>query len=170
MSRLDKTTILAVRPIEATDRAALAAAFARLSPESRTRRFLGPKPKLSARELTDLTDVDHVTHDALVALDGEGQIIAVARYGAEAATSCEAAEVAVAVVDSWQGRGIGSALAARIVAHAQDNGFTRLTASTFWENQPARALLARLGFRPVGGDGGVVDYRLELPATRPRAA
>jgi hypothetical protein len=49
MRRLDETTILTVRPIEVTDRGALAAAFARLSPESRMRRFLGPS-RTSARE------------------------------------------------------------------------------------------------------------------------
>jgi GNAT superfamily N-acetyltransferase len=74
------------------------------------------------------------------------------------------------VVDSWQRRGIGSALAARIVARAQDNGFARLTASTLWEKVPAPSLLARLGFRPVGSGEGVVDFRLDLPAIRPDAA
>jgi RimJ/RimL family protein N-acetyltransferase len=168
--QLDDTPSVAVRPIEPTDRAALASAFARLGRQSRVQRFLGPKRELSAHELTYLTDIDHVTHEALAAFDTERQIIAVARYAAVPAT-CEAAEVAVAVVDSWQGRGIGSALAARIVGRAQDNGFARLTAGAFWGNVRARSLLARLGFRPVGGGGdGVVNYQLELPAIRPRAA
>jgi RimJ/RimL family protein N-acetyltransferase len=163
-------TIFTVRSIEAGDRAALAAAFARLSPESRMQRFLTPKPYLSVRELTYLTDIDHVTDEALAALDAEGQIIAVARYARGPGAGCEAAEVAVAVVDAWQRRGIGSALTRRIVSRARDNGFASLTASTFWENAPARALLARLGFRPVGSSDGIVEYRLALPAIRPCAA
>ena len=40
-----------------------------MSDRTRRQRFLGPKPRLSARELDYLTDVDHVTHEALVAID-----------------------------------------------------------------------------------------------------
>ena len=47
--------------------------FARLSDESRRRRFLGPKPKLSARELAFLTEVDQCRHVALVAVDRDGR-------------------------------------------------------------------------------------------------
>jgi hypothetical protein len=45
-------TVLRVRAIGAGDREPVAAFFSRLSPESRRRRFLGPKPRLTARELT----------------------------------------------------------------------------------------------------------------------
>jgi RimJ/RimL family protein N-acetyltransferase len=155
---------LVVRPIEAGDRCALAAAFARLSPQSRMRRFLAPKPYLSARELTYLTDLDHVTHEALVALDARGQIVAVARYAAWPPARRDAAEIAVTVVDAFQRRGIGSALAAQVIERARAGGFASLTASTFFENYPARALMARLGFRRVSVDDGVASYRLALPA------
>ena len=60
---------LRVRPIVPADREPLADAFDRLSDRSRHQRFLAPKPRLSARELDYLTDVDHVTHEALVAID-----------------------------------------------------------------------------------------------------
>ena len=69
------------RPIKPADRDALADGFARLSAKSRYRRFLGPKPTLSARELTYLTEVDHVTHEAVVAFDeADGRMVGVARY------------------------------------------------------------------------------------------
>lgn len=169
--RVDEETTLVVRPIVAADRSALAAAFARLSPESRMRRFLGPKPTLTPRELTYLTDVDHVTHEALVAaLESRGEIVAVARYAAWPATCRAAAEVAVAVLDSYQRRGIGSALVAQVIARAEANGFDRLTASISWNNVPARRLVARLGFRPVGSGDGLASYRRELRASRLCAA
>src|SRR6476619_5868473 len=70
-----------VRPLEPSDRAGLAALFNRLSPASRHRRFLGPKPRLSERELTYLTSVDHRWHEALAAVDQrDGSLVAVARY------------------------------------------------------------------------------------------
>src|SRR5215218_1571067 len=69
-----------VRPIGPGDRDALVAAFDRLSPESRYRRFFGPVNELSPQVLDYLSRVDHVDHEALVALDDEGAIVAVARY------------------------------------------------------------------------------------------
>ena len=160
---------LVVRPIEAADRDALAAAFARLSPESRLRRFLAPKPKLTARDLSYLTEVDHVTHEALAAFDAQGQIVAVARYAAW--PSCrDVAEIAVTVIDACQRRGIGLALAARVIERARANGFAHLTGNTYFDNIPARVLMARFGFRYIGVDGGVATFRLELPGVSLRRA
>lgn len=150
-----------VRPIGPEDRDALADAFARLSPESRLRRFLAPKPKLSQRELTYLTDIDHVSHEAIGAFDEDGRMVAIARYATVAPEDREA-EIAVTVADEWQRRGLGTALAAKIVAAARDNAFTRLTASTMTENGPALALLRRLGFRPAGSSSGVLEFQLPL--------
>jgi RimJ/RimL family protein N-acetyltransferase len=152
---------LGVRPIDATDRDALATWFGRLSPESRRRRFLGPKPKLSTRELTYLTDVDHVTHTALVAVDEAGRLIGEARY-ATADPDDRTADFAVTVSDEWQGRGVGTRLAALLVRKARENGITRLTAMTLWENTAAIALLHRLGFLRAGYDGDAIEYELAL--------
>jgi RimJ/RimL family protein N-acetyltransferase len=150
-----------VRPIGARDRDAFSAWFGRLSDESRRRRFLGPKPRLSARELTYLTEVDHVSHTALLAVDDDGRMIGEARY-ATSEPGGRTADLAITVADEWQGRGIGSRLAARLVRAARANGITRLTALTLRENSAARALLERLGFRPVGYDGDALEYALVL--------
>ena len=53
---------LRVRPIAPADRDRLVEAFDALSERSRYHRFLGPKPRLSTRELRYLTEVDHVNH------------------------------------------------------------------------------------------------------------
>lgn len=160
-------TVLRLRALEADDREGLAALFARLSRESRQRRFLGPKPRLTARELTYLTEIDHVTHEALAAVDvRDGSIVGVSRYaGWDREDSV--AEIAVAVADDLQGRGIGLALAARIVERARANGVARLTATTEWDNWPARALLRRLGFR-VRETGTLLDLDLALPTIATR--
>ena len=152
---------LAIRPIGPGDRDALVAAFERLSDESRYRRFLAPKPRLSEREVEYLTEVDHVTHEALVAVAPGNELVGVARYAPWPGRS-GVAELAVTIADEWHGRGLGTLLAQRAVESAKANGMTVLTGSTLWENQPARRLLARLGFRPTGSEGGVVDFRLEL--------
>jgi RimJ/RimL family protein N-acetyltransferase len=153
---------LGLRPIEASDRDALATWFGRLSPESRRRRFHGPKPKLTARELTYLTEVDHVTHTALVAIDEtDGRLIGEARY-ATAEPDGVIADVAVTVADEWQGRGVGTRLVAQLIRAARANGMSGLTALTLWENDAAIALLRSVGFRRTGSDGAALEFELAL--------
>lgn len=169
--QLDTHTSVLVRPIEPTDRDALAAAFATLSADSRMQRFLGPKRELSERELAYLTEIDHVTHEALIAIDDGGAIVGVARYAAWPADSRQSAELAFVVVDAWQRRGVGSVLAAQVIARARAGGFERLTATTFGDNMASRVLLGRLGFRPVSSADGLLSYQLDLcerQATPPR--
>jgi RimJ/RimL family protein N-acetyltransferase len=148
-----------VRPLDGRDRDAFSAWFGRLSDESRRRRFHGPKPRLSERELTYLTEVDHVSHTALVAVDPDGRLIGEARYATNAPGD-RSADFAVTVSDEWQGRGVGSRLAARVVEAARANGMTRLTALTLWDNTAAITLLHGLGFRRVGYDGDALEYEL----------
>jgi acetyltransferase len=153
--------LINVRPIDSRDRDAFAAWFGRLSDESRRRRFLGPKPRLSARELTYLTEVDHVSHTALVAVDASGALIGEARY-ATSQPGDRIADFAVTVADEWQGRGVGTRLAARLIEAARSNGMTRLTALTLWDNGAAISLLQRLGFLRAGYDGDALEFELAL--------
>jgi GNAT superfamily N-acetyltransferase len=158
---------LRVRPIVPADREPLADAFDRLSDRSRRQRFLAPKPRLNARELDYLTDVDHVTHEALVAIDETtGDIVGVGRY-ATGSGGGGAADMALAVVDAWQRRGIGHGLAVRLVERARANGITRLTGTALADNLRVRVLLDRLGFRVRSVSAGVVEVELDVPRARP---
>jgi GNAT superfamily N-acetyltransferase len=158
---------LRVRPIDPADRGPLADAFERLSDRSRHHRFLGPKPRLTTRELDYFTDVDHVTHEALVAIDETtGQIVGVGRY-ATGHGGGTVPDLALAVVDAWQRRGIGHALAVALVERARANGMTALTGTTLAGNRGARALLDRLGFRVRSVSSGVLEVELELPGVVP---
>ena len=140
-------TRLRFRPLSSDDRNRLAGLFARLTFESRRRRFLSPKPALTPRELAFLTDIDHVAHEAIAAVDQhDGSIVGVARY-VRVANRAGAADVAVEVVDEMQDMGVGTALVARLLDRARANGITLLTATTLWENRPARALMRRAGFQ-----------------------
>jgi GNAT superfamily N-acetyltransferase len=150
-----------LRPLEPSDRAGLAALFARLSPESRRRRFLAAKPTLSTQELTYLTVIDHRWHEALAAVDRDGSIVGVARYVGLAERPA-AAEAAVAVADELQGLGIGTTLCRCLIGRARVNGFDVMTAATLWENRPGRALLRRLGFHARASEGSVIELELDL--------
>jgi RimJ/RimL family protein N-acetyltransferase len=156
---------LTLRPIGADDRDGLAALFVRLSPESRRRRFLSPKRELTRRELTFLTDIDHVWHEAVAAIDPRrGSIVGVARYVGHSDRE-GAADLAIEVADELQSKGIGTALATRVVERARANGFAVLTATTLWENRPARALLRRLGFYARASRGAEIELELALDRT-----
>jgi len=136
--------------------------FERLSFESRLMRFNTPKPRLTPRELAFLTDVDHFRHVAVAAVDRrDGSIVGTARY-VQTPGRPGVADVAVEVVDDHQNRGIGTALATAVIERARENGYAMLTASTLWDNRPARALLRRLRFNPRGRYRGELDFELAL--------
>ncbi len=153
---------LKIRPIERQDRDRLRRLFMRLTPESRYRRYLSPKPALSERELDHLLDVDHVHHEALAAVDEtNGSFIAAARY-VQLPDQPDVADVAIEVADDLHRQGIGTALAIRTLERARANGFTRVTAITLHDNRPARALLRRLHFWPLSSHGYEAEFELEL--------
>lgn len=171
--RLPNHPDLTVRQIRDADKAALLDLFERLTPQSRMRRFLAPKPALSRRELVYLTELDRVRHAAFVAVAPDGAFVGVARYAC-AVGETAVADIAFAVADAWQGRGVGTALARVLVDHACANGITRLHATTLPDNGPARKLLKGMGFTVRGIAEGVLEVELDLVATvcagRARAA
>ena len=153
---------LGVRAVTSDDRDALSALFARMSLESRHMRFLTSKTDFSSRELTYLTDIDHLCHEAFAAIDErDGSMVAVARY-VWVDDQPWTAEVAAEVVDELQGLGIGTALTRVTVQTARDNGFELLRATTLADNRRARALLGRLGFRPTARAGRELEFALAL--------
>src|SRR6201996_7910153 len=102
----DGSTVL-IRQVRRSDAPLLADGFARLSARSRQMRFLSPKRSLSAAELRFLTEVDHHDHEAIGALSpADGRGVGIARYIREPSDPA-AAEIAVTIVDDWQGRGLG---------------------------------------------------------------
>lgn len=152
---------LEVRQLGPADRDGLVDLFERLSPESRRRRFLTPKQELTPGEVAYLTDIDHESHEALAAYDCYGRIVAVARYAAWNGRP-HIAEVSAEVADDWQNRGVGTSLMRLLIMRARSNGIARLTATTQWENHPARSLLAKTGFRGAGSHAGLLEFVISL--------
>jgi len=154
-----------IRPVRPSDKQLLRDGFTRLSAESRYRRFLVPMPRLSARLVRYLTEVDHHDHEALGALAvGSGEPIGIARY-VRSEEGGEAAEVAVAVVDDWQGRGVATALLTRLADRAHEEGIARFTATCLAGNEEALELVGDLGAtRTTAVDSGLVEAQVELPS------
>jgi GNAT superfamily N-acetyltransferase len=156
-----------VRPIAPGDREALAAAFDRLSGESRYRRFLSPMERLGPSMLRYLTEVDHRDHEALIAFDRAGDAVGVARY---VRTDSGVAEAAVTVADSWQGRGLGTALTGMLAERALEEGVGTFTAVLLADNREIVDLLGSVGSVAVTGrEGGTIQVEVPLEPDRPGA-
>jgi GNAT superfamily N-acetyltransferase len=141
LTRLEDGTPLIVRPIRSEDKPLLVTGLARMSPASRQKRFLGPKPRFTVAELRYLTEVDGVDHVAYVALRGDAprELAAVARLVRDPEHP-ERAEIAVAVGDCWQRRGVGRLLGDLLATAARDRGIRWLTATMAADNVAAHRL------------------------------
>ncbi|MBV9793844.1 MAG: GNAT family N-acetyltransferase [Actinobacteria bacterium] len=140
----------------------MAEIFAGLSPESRRLRFLTAKEELRPAELRYLTDIDHYDHEAITALDtGTGASAGIARYIRDQADP-GTAELAVAVVDGWQGRGLGTELVNQLAARARRAGVRRFIALTAGSNVAMGLLLRRMGGTVLHREFGTLEYELPL--------
>ena len=149
---------LIVRPLRHGDVRTVVAVFARLGDESRRARFNGAKPCLSRADLRQLAAVDSTHHELVAYAGGDPQPVAIARLVRDG----RSAEIAFAVADDSQNRGIGSALASELLADARAAGITEITAIASSTNSAAVALLRRTA--------NVLDVRLEGPELSIRAA
>ncbi len=112
-----------IRPSRPDDDAGLLGLYERLSDDSIYLRFFSPVPRPTAVQLERLTSVDYVDHMVLVAQIGT-DIVAVARYDR---IEPREAEVAFAVADDEQRRGIATLLLEHLAAVARAHGI-----ETFW--------------------------------------
>jgi GNAT superfamily N-acetyltransferase len=119
--------------------------------------------------LTSVDGVDHRAFGALIGADpgGPGPALmtpapaGVVRWVRSTADPA-VADVAVTVIDDYQGRGLGGLLLDVAIVDAADHGVERFEGVVLGENLGSRRMLARAGatFRPEGG--GVLAFRLPL--------
>ena len=133
-----------VRPIKPEDAPLIRDFFETLGPESRYFRFFRIKETLDQKEVEFFTQVDYADRMALIALL-EGKMIAVARYDREGHDST-AAEVAFAVADKHQDRGIGTQLLQLLTNHARSHGIQRFHAYVLPENRQMMRLFRNSGY------------------------
>ena len=148
-----------LRPISEEDKERLVRFHARLSEETRYRRYHGAKADLTKPELAYLTEVDHHEHVAVVAERPDGELGAVARV---VSNGDGTADVAVVVADDCRGLGLGAAAVREAVRrHATDGPGDEVHAVVQTANGPAVALFVdRLGGERVHAEAGVAIVRL----------
>jgi RimJ/RimL family protein N-acetyltransferase len=151
-----------IRQVLSADAPLLADGFARLSATSRWMRFLTPKKQLSPAELRYLTDIDHYDHEALGALaQADGSGVGIARY-IRHAEDPHAAEIAVTIVDDWQGRGLGAELLSQLSDRARQQGIHRFTALVAADNVAVAGLLRSMCASLVRREFDTLEYEIAL--------
>lgn len=119
---------------------AVDAVFEGLSARSRYQRFHAPTPRLTSSARRVLTDVDGSRHAAVCARIG-GDPIGIARL--IKVGEC-GAEIAVAVVDRWQRRGVGRRLLEALTEVAARLGVAELHGDVLPDNEAMLALVRKV--------------------------
>ena len=162
-------TRIRLRLIQALDKQRLAEGFQRLSPESRYRRCFSLKNALTLEELRFFTEMDGERHLAIGAIllnpDGsEGEGIGGARF-IRLAAEADVAEFALAILDEWQGLGLGRMLLEHLAQAAAERGIERFRCYVMTENTQMRSLLRQVAWNiKYHSDGMVLAAEFPLLA------
>jgi GNAT superfamily N-acetyltransferase len=136
-----------IRALRPDDRANFIAAVGRVSDQSLYRRFFGARRVFTEQEVAFFLKVDFVSHVALVAVMEEGGQPIVGGGGRYIVLQPGRAEVAFAVVDQYQGKGIGAALMRHLATIARGAGLNELIAEVLPDNMPMLKVFEKSGFR-----------------------
>jgi GNAT superfamily N-acetyltransferase len=152
--------IRAQRPTDKTD---LLAAVDRIGTQSRYRRFFGAKREFSDKEVAFFLDIDFVNHVALVATAKENDRDAIVAGGRYIVERPGTAEVAFAVIDNYQGQGLGAALMRHLALLARNAGLQHFTAEVLPENIPMLKVFEKSGLKvATKRESGAVHVAIDL--------
>lgn len=140
--------------------------FRRLSPGSRWRRFFSPAPP-SPEQIASLCRSPYPQSGVSLVVTrtqgGEPRVIATGCYQAKGQRT---AEVALAVDDAFQGKGLGTLLLERLALLAVRHGFTHFWAVTHADNQAMHEVFQESGFAfEEGPERGEVEMDLSIVPT-----
>jgi len=168
-------TVVALRKGLPDDGALILAGFEHLGEESRFQRFFTAMPKLQENVLAQFLELDGRNRMAVAAFDptqpsevgtDEGLGIGVARYLASEKDE-QSAELAVTVIDEYQGRGVGRVLLEALAVGALHAGLTSLYGYVLRNNGGMIHVFRRLGGREQfteRPEPGVQRYAIDLAA------
>jgi RimJ/RimL family protein N-acetyltransferase len=139
-----------IRSLRPEDEADMLAALEQTSTQSLQRRFFMMKRHFSEKERAFFMDIDFKNHVAIVALAEETGGKVIVGGGRYIVFEPGRAEMAFIVIDTWQGRGVGSILMRRLVKIARDDaGLRELTAEVLPENAAMIKVFKKFGFSPA---------------------
>jgi RimJ/RimL family protein N-acetyltransferase len=163
-------TKVRLRPIAPEDEPLLHEAVAAMSERTVYFRFFSPIKRMSDALAHRLAVVDYHDRFALVATSHrphgreQDRIVGVARY--DRARDTNVAEVAVAVIDEFQRRGLGGVLLGELARVARAEGIKTFQLIVLPENQQMLGLLRKMGWiHQAKLSGGVYEISFDLPGS-----
>jgi ribosomal protein S18 acetylase RimI-like enzyme len=172
--RLSDGTLVRVRPVTRDDRDRLRNGFARLSAESKYRRFLAAPATLSESTLDYLTGTDgwnHLAIGAELAAPGADTSygLGIARF-VRLDEDPSKAEAAVAVIDEMQHRGLGRLLLRELIRAAHERDVTTFVCHVLPSNEPVKTMLHEVDAQAMPHlKDGLLVYEMHLPDVLPEA-
>jgi len=164
VSLYDGTPVL-LRPVTPDDKPLFERGMSELSAASRQKRFLSSVERLNEEQLRYLTEIDYVNHVAWGAVDARQPLrrgLGVARY-IRLEEDPMAAEMAVTVIDNFQGKGLGTLLLVVLAASATANGIESFFAHVGGGNTALLRMVTELGGRVRAVESGLVKVKVPLP-------
>ena len=139
--------VVTIRPTRPSD-ATIAQQFVReLSPEARRLRFMGAVRELTPRMLERFVCIDHDCGVALIATASRGgQACQLGECRYAVCPGSDNCEFAVAVLDTWQRRGLGEHLLSELIGMARNRGLTTMIGDVLASNAAMLGLALKLGF------------------------
>jgi GNAT superfamily N-acetyltransferase len=160
---LDDGTPTLIRPLRPEDKNDILNGFEKISPHSRYLRYSSAGSKLTSDDLETLTCTDEKRCLALGAADLSKQGMhgmGVARY-ILSDDDPDSAEIAMVILDEYQGRGLGSLMLDLLITIARKNGFQSLCGYVLPENRSMLRMLRRVSAIIKHEPGGVI--RIDIP-------
>ncbi|MEZ5185735.1 MAG: hypothetical protein R2720_08320 [Candidatus Nanopelagicales bacterium] len=136
---------VAVRPMRAGDRADLVAGFQRLSEETRYRRFMRSKPRLTSAEVQHLFETDELAMVLVWPRTTSEDVVLGIAHALRLHDQSDTAEFSITVADEIQGCGGGRLLTEALGREARHEGIEYLTGYMLASNEAPARLLAGVG-------------------------
>ena len=158
----DGTTVR-LRPISRDDAPRVLDLFTHLSERSLYYRFMA-LPKIAIADARRIATIDYNDEMVVVAERGD-ELFALAGYYRNPERT-DRAEVALAVADAMQGRGLGTRMLERLAEIGRDRGLRAFDAYVLGDNLPMMDVFLQSGFALTQGlDHGVFHVALDLEPT-----
>tara|TARA_R110000765_G_scaffold382796_1_gene474056 strand:+ start:327 stop:911 length:585 start_codon:yes stop_codon:yes gene_type:complete len=157
-------TPVRIRQIQPDDKQLILLGMAHMSPQSLRNRFFSAISTLPDQILRDLTELDHETHGAWIAVTGPMRFphpVGVARY-IRNRREPHIAEIALAVVDEFQGKGMGTLFADILREAARHRGVSEFHAIVLADNKKILAMAQKYGATAQFRSSGQFEIRVAV--------
>ena len=165
LATMDDGLEILIRNVMPHDRLAIQTGVGMLSHRSRYFRFLNGKSHLTESQLDQLTNIDNVNHVGLFAMSSYSifwQRFGVARF-IRNQEKFNSAEVAIALLDEYHGKGLGSLLLDILMVLAVERGIIEFSGLVLPENKRMIRILQRRNAQFNILPGPVYEVKLSIP-------